>query len=138
MWYRLIISMLLMLLIPTSGTSVYAQALTIITEEYPPVNFTHEGKINGSSVEIVREILRRLKQPDNIKILPWARGYYLIKTNPNVALFTTTRTKEREELFHWVGPIATATNAFYVKKGSNIRINSLEEAKKVHSIALLS
>jgi len=134
MRYRLIISLLL-LLIPISGTSVYAQALTILTEVYPPINFIQEGKITGSSVEIVREILRRHKQPDNIKMLPWARGYNLLNTTPNVVLFTTTRTKEREELFHWVGPIGTSINAFYAKKGSNIRINSLEDAKKVHSIA---
>ena len=112
-----------------------AQELTIITEEYPPINFLEEGIITGSSVEVVREILRRLNLPDNIIILPWVRGYTLLKTRPNVVLFSTTRTKERESLFHWIGPLLTARNGFYIKKGSAIRINSLEDAKRVGSIA---
>ncbi len=112
-----------------------AQELTIITEEYPPVSFLEEGIITGSSAEVVREILRRLNLPDNIVILPWVRGYNILKTRPNVVLFSTARTKERESLFHWVGPLCTARNGFYIRKGSAIRINSLEEAKRVGSIA---
>jgi polar amino acid transport system substrate-binding protein len=112
-----------------------AQELTIVTEEYPPLSFLEEGIITGSSAEVVREILRRLNQPDDIILLPWVRGYNLLKTRPNVVLFSTTRTKERESLFHWVGPLCTARNGFYIKKGSAIRISSLEDAKRVGSIA---
>jgi polar amino acid transport system substrate-binding protein len=80
------------------------------------VRWRDEGKITGSSAEVVREILRRLNQPDNITILPWARGYHLLKSRPNVVLFSTTRTKERENLFHWVGPLCTSRIGFYKKK----------------------
>jgi polar amino acid transport system substrate-binding protein len=131
MRFKRIAGRLLMMLILISGTSVCAQDLTLITEEYPPVNFTKNGNITGSSVEIVREILRRQKQPDNITMLPWARAYSLLKTKANIVLFTTTRIKEREELFHWVGPLCTSTNAFYAKKGSNIRINSIDVAEQL-------
>jgi polar amino acid transport system substrate-binding protein len=112
-----------------------AQDLNIITEEYPPLNFIQNGKLSGSTVAVVREILRRLDQDAEIKILPWARGYNLLKTQPNVVLFTTTRTEEREDLFHWVGPVAISTNAFYAKKGSDIQLNSIDDAKQVNSIA---
>jgi len=107
----------------------------ILTEEYPPFSHSKEGRLTGSSVEVVREILRRLNQPDRIEILPWARAYNLLKTKPNVVLFSTTRTKEREDLFHWVGPLCIVRNGFYQKKGSNIRIDSLKDAKSVGSIA---
>ncbi len=113
----------------------HAQELTIVTEDYPPLNFVKDGKITGSSVEVVREMLRRLKQPDNIVMLPWARGYNLLTTRPNVALFSTSRTEERETLFHWVGPLCTSQNGFYAKKSSAIRIRTLEDAKNVRSIA---
>ena len=114
---------------------VYAQELTIITENYPPVSFKKEGVITGSSAEVVREILRRLKQPDNIKMLPWARGYNLLKTQPNVALFSTVRNQEREGQFYWVGPLCISRNGFYAKRGSGILIHSLKDAKSVGSIA---
>jgi len=112
-----------------------AQELTIITEEYPPFSFSENGIITGSSAEVVKEILRRLNQPENIRILPWVRGYNLLKTRPNVVLFSTTRTEEREGLFHWIGPLSTVRNGFYIKKGSAISISSLEDAKRVGSIA---
>lgn len=133
MFRKLSVNVFLILLLFTSIG--YAQDLTIITEEYPPLSFNKDGIITGSSVEVVREMLRRLKQPDNIVMFPWARGYNLLTTQPNVALFSTTRTKERETLFHWVGPLCTSQNGFYAKKSSLIRINSLEDAKKVSSIA---
>jgi polar amino acid transport system substrate-binding protein len=117
------------------STHAAAQELTVITEEYPPINFLEKGIITGSSAEVVREVLRRLNLPDNITILPWVRGYNLLKSRPNVVLFSTTRTKERERLFHWIGPLCTARNGFYKIKGSAVRINSLEDAKRVGSIA---
>ncbi len=112
-----------------------AQEMMVLTEEYPPLSYSANGTITGASVEIVREILRRIDEPNTIKILPWARGYNLLKTKANVVLFSTTRTKEREDLFHWVGPLYIARNGFYRKKGSGIRINTLEDAKKIGSIA---
>lgn len=120
----------LLLSIPSVG-----QELQIFTEEYPPINYLEEGGITGSSVNVVREMLRRLNQPDNIKMLSWARGYNLLMTKPNVVLFSTARTKERENLFHWVGPLCIGRNGFYRKQGSGVRIDSLEDAKKVGSIA---
>ena len=131
----IITGMMLVLLASFSGPNLLAQEMTIITEEYPPLNFKHGGTISGSTVAVVKEILRRLDQSTEIKMLPWARGYNLLKTKPNVVLFTTTRTEEREDLFHWVGPVAMSTNAFYAKKGSNIQINSLEDAKQVKAVA---
>ncbi|NIV14469.1 MAG: transporter substrate-binding domain-containing protein, partial [Aliifodinibius sp.] len=123
---KLVIVVFLVLIFLTNV--VCAKGLTIITEEYPPVNFKKEGVIRGSSVEVVREILRRLKQPDNIRMLPWARGYNLLKTQPNIALFSTVRNQERESRFHWVGPLCISRNGFYARKGSGIQINSIEDA----------
>ena len=39
-------------------------------------------------------------------------------------------------MFKWVGPIGFADEWFYAKRGSNIRISSLDDAKKVKSIAV--
>jgi polar amino acid transport system substrate-binding protein len=56
-------------------------------------------------------------------------------SNPNVVLFSTERTEKREKLFQWVGPVGKNSAIFYAKKGSGIRINSLEEARKIAAIA---
>ncbi len=114
---------------------VHAQEMMVLTEESPPYNFTRAGHVTGSSTEVVREILRRLGEPDNIQVLPWARSYKLLNSQPNVALFSTTRTPEREDLFFWVGPLFTVHYGFYARKSSRFQIDSLEDAKKVGSIA---
>ena len=109
---------------------------TILTENYPPYNYLDEetNEIKGISTEIVRKLLKRMNHPDNIKVYPWTRAYNLLKTKDNIILFSTSRTPLREDLFKWVGPIISYEVFFFAKKGSNIEINSLEDAKKVESI----
>jgi len=108
--------------------------LRIYTENSPPANYLDQGKLKGRSVEIVREILHRLKLPDNIQAVPWARGYSLALTQSNVALFSTTRLPQRDKLFKWVGPLYSQTWGFYAKKDSPLEISSLAQAKTVSRI----
>jgi len=107
----------------------------LMTEEYPPITFMKEGKPSGFVTEMVQEIASRLHIPDNIRLTSWKNAYNMALLHPNVILFSTERTPEREELFHWVGPVGKNSTIFYAKKGSGIQLNSLEEAKQVGAIA---
>ncbi|WP_428605336.1 substrate-binding periplasmic protein [Sedimenticola sp.] len=118
----------------TAGQSP-AQPLRVLTEELPPLNFTENGRLTGLSVEMVREIMRRTGQQDEIQSLPWARGYRAAQEEPNVVLFSTTRTEERETQFKWVGPLAPFSYVFYKKRGSTITLKTLDDARQVGSIA---
>lgn len=118
-----------------STTAVYSGDLTILTEEFPPYNFTDKGRLTGVTTEVVLEILHRLNSDASIEVLPWARCYKKLLSEPNVVLFTTARTAEREELVHWVGPIYVFRLGFYAKKGNTLNIDSLEAAKAVRAIA---
>jgi polar amino acid transport system substrate-binding protein len=129
---KIAISILLILRLPLI---VGAQELTIISENNPPFNFVKQGEFTGSSGEIVREMLRRMNRNDKIQVLTWARGYNLALTLPNVILFSTARTRQRENLFHWVGPLYRVRFGFYARKEAGLRLNSLEDAKKVGAIA---
>ena len=112
-----------------------AAALTLITEEYPPFNYTENGSVTGATVQIVREICRRLGVSDDIQVVPWARGYQQLRNQPNVALFTTARTTEREDLFHWVGPLYVSRLAFYARQEDTRFLGSLEAIRQVQRIA---
>jgi len=112
--------------------------LQIYTEDYPPLTFQENGEISGFGTEVVREILARLDIPDNIRISSWENGYHLCLVNPNFVLFTMKRTPLREKLFNWIGPIGSNRTIFYAKKGSGIKINSMEDAEKVGKIATCS
>lgn len=112
------------------------QSPLVITEDAGPGNRIENGKPAGFNVEVVREILKRVNHVDNIQVFPWARAYLMLQNDPGVALFSTTRTPEREPLFKWVGPTNINTWVLYKKKGSPWHITSLEDAKKVGSIGV--
>ena len=115
---------------------VQTNKLRVLTEEYPPYNYTGDnGTLTGSSTGLVKAIIGKLGLDTKIEVLPWAQAYEQALNNPNVALFSTARTPEREGDFMWVGPLGSYENWLYAKKGSTVRVNSLDEAKAVSSIA---
>jgi polar amino acid transport system substrate-binding protein len=107
----------------------------LVTEEYPPVTFMKGGKPSGFVTDTVREIAARQGIPDNIRLTSWKNAYDMALLHPKVVLFSAERTPERENLFQWVGPVGKNSAILYAKKGSGIRINSLEEARKIGAIA---
>lgn len=113
-----------------------AAPLQLYTEEYPPLNFARDGRPVGLAVDLVREILERTGQGAQISVVPWARGYQAASSEPDSGLFVTMRTAEREPLFKWVGPVAVVVTSFYALRGSGIRIDSLEDAARVGTVAV--
>ena len=111
------------------------EIMQMMTEEYPPITFMKDGKASGFVTDMVREIAARQGIRDNIRLTRWADAYNVALSNPNVALFSAERTEMREKLFQWVGPVGKNSAIFYAKKGSGIRINSVEDARKAAAIA---
>ena len=114
-----------------------AEKLTILTENLPPLNYVENGKLVGSSVEIVEEILKRLGSDEPIQVYPWARAYKMALEEKNVILFGMTYTEDRSNLFKWVGPLATKTDILLARKDTPMSINRLEDAKNVGRIGTL-
>jgi polar amino acid transport system substrate-binding protein len=122
---------------PLTGaeTQPVSDTVTLLTENTPPVNYLDaNGKPAGLSVELVREMAKRVGHSGRIKVVPWARGYKDLQAKPNIALFSTYRSVARESLFKWVGPLLVKEAVLYRKKGSDIRLSTLDDAKKVGAI----
>ena len=117
----------------TAGGAIAAD-YKIMTEEYPPFNYTDGGKITGLSTEVMFEIAKRIGHHTDIEVLPWARAYGLIQKKGGQILYSMTRTEAREDLFKWVGPVSANKWVLFAKKGSGLSISSLEDAKKVKKI----
>ena len=124
------ILLLLIMLLFAGAPSTAKDKLTIITEDYPPLNHYEGDVLKGPSVEIVREIMRRLKLDGKIKVYPWARGYKFVQERPNTILFSMTRTKKRDPLFKWVGPLAEKRIGLYARKDSTIKLKKMADAKE--------
>jgi len=115
-------------------SAAMAQTFTIMTEEYPPYNYTEDGKLTGLSTEVVQAIADRIGHSKEVEVMPWTRAYTLIQKSEGQILFSMTRTEAREELFKWVGPVAANKWVLFARKGSGIKLASLDEAKKIGKI----
>ncbi|MBU1308948.1 MAG: transporter substrate-binding domain-containing protein [Gammaproteobacteria bacterium] len=88
--------------------------LRLLTEHSPPGMYLDEqGKVAGVTVDLIRILQRRLNEVGEIELLPWARAFELARSQANIALFETARSKDRENLFKWVGPLKLIQTALY-------------------------
>jgi len=134
--YTCVRGLLALLLASLLCVSLQAQPLRLYTEEYPPINFSEDGKPTGLATEVVQAIMQRTGQSAPITVVPWARGYQEALTRANTGLFVTMRTREREQLFKWVGPITRNVTSFYALRRSFLSISRLEEAREYGEIAV--
>jgi len=113
------------------NSSFGAQKLTIFVDEFPPFNYTKNGKIEGLSSDVVRAVLNKTKFDYTITSIPWARAYTMSQTKPNTLIFSILRINKRENLFKWIGIVAPAAYSVYtLKSRDDIKINILDDLKK--------
>ncbi|TIH17338.1 ABC transporter substrate-binding protein [Marinifilum sp. JC120] len=134
--YLLFLTVILSLLLPVGSGMAKDCGVRIITEISHPSTILDNGRITGFGVEIVEAIKKELGCDTPIEVMPWARGYRYLLNQPDVLLFSTARTVEREDMFHWVGPIACYKWVFYGLKGMTDKVKSIEDAKKVSGIGV--
>ncbi len=111
-----------------------SKSLTIITEEWPPFNYTENRILKGFATEVVQLVMKDLNINDKITVLPDAQGLSALNNSPRSMFFSFILTPERKHLYKWIGPFAEQSIYFYKKKGSSLKIHSLDDAKKVEAI----
>ncbi|AXE31881.1 ABC transporter substrate-binding protein [Chromobacterium phragmitis] len=116
---------LVLLLFSLSAWSARAPALTIYTEEWPPITFQRNGVADGMAVEVVREIQTRIHDNSPVEVVPWARGYKDLLTNPGIMLFTVGRSEAREKQMTLLGPIAVSQTVLLARKGEAAKLLAL-------------
>lgn len=117
----------------------HAQTVSVLTENMGLSNHVDaHGKAAGFNVALVREIMLRIGEPSDIQAVPWTRGYAKAFEEPNVALFSTARTSERNDLFQWVGPLHLVRNILVARKEHPSDIVTLAEASIVEKIGCVA
>lgn len=102
----------------------------VVTEEFPPYNYTQNNKLTGLSTEVVQAVFKELNINPEIRIYPWVRAYQTALNEPNTLIFSIGRNKKRENLFRWIGVISPAKSfLFRLPSRNDIVINSLKDAK---------
>jgi len=112
-------------------TSLHAYKIEVVTEKYPPFQWYENEKITGPTTDIVEAMIKKTGTLYTLDIYPWARAYKIALNNENVLIYSITRSKKRENLFKWIGVIASHdTYLWKLKSRKDIVINSLDDAKK--------
>jgi len=112
------------------GVLLAQPAVRVMTEELPPFNFEQNGVVVGTSAQVIRSLFQRVNctmERGDIQMYPWARAYHELQHQPHTALFSMARTRKREELFQWVGPIGLVTIGVIAKKERNIEITTVAD-----------
>ncbi len=112
------------------GAAQAEASLVINTEEAAPRNFTKDGKIVGSSTDVLQLILEKSGVKAEIRMLPWQRAYGEALEQANTCVYSTSLTDERKPLFKWVTPLGVNQWTLLTTKERDLKVTSLEEAKK--------
>jgi polar amino acid transport system substrate-binding protein len=128
--YSSVRALLLALLACCASPVMAGDEIRIVTEELPPFNMTQDGRLTGMSTEVVQAVLKEVGMQASIQSMPWARAYDIALNSENVLIYSILRTPQRDKLFKWVGVIAPTHWYLYSKPDRNIRLASLDDARK--------
>jgi polar amino acid transport system substrate-binding protein len=112
------------------GRSVAVETVKVVTEEFPPYNYTDNGKVTGFATAVVEAVLREIHVEGRIQSMPWARAYDTAVNSEDVLIYSIGRTDARDKIFKWVGVIAPADWCLFSLPRRNLRLASLEMAKQ--------
>lgn len=130
---------LLVLFISCSKSAPKAEAnLILLTEEYPPLTYAVGDSLTGYGTEVVAALQKVLQTNYKTTVMNWDAAYQRALNEPNIVIFTMEQIPERQDLFHWIGPLGANKTNFYVRKKSNLKIDSLAAAKDIEAIGTVT
>jgi len=127
---------LIVLFLLVFSSQAFAQEINMQVIIYPPLAYEVDGELRGVAPEMVKAIQGIVGDTNPIEATPWLRAYKQTQTAKMQALFAIVRIPEREKLFKWVGPVFGEGDYFFMRKGDDLRIESLEDARNVERIAV--
>ncbi|XXJ19808.1 substrate-binding periplasmic protein [Desulfovibrio caledoniensis] len=122
---------LLIILLLGFTTTATAHKLTIFVDNWPPYNFSKDGKIVGISTELIELALQNADIQYELVIYPFKRAFLTVQKTPDTMLYTVAKIPQREDLFAWIGPLHPRKVYLYkLRHRTDIQINNVEDIKK--------
>jgi polar amino acid transport system substrate-binding protein len=102
--------------------------LDMLTDDFPPYSFAENGRISGICMDMVHAALKDHPYTLTIQLFPFARAYATTRDGKNIFEFCVARTPEREDLFHWIGPVGpTAEGLLSLASRKDIRLTEARD-----------
>lgn len=106
-----------------------AEPLILNTENWFPYNYEKDGKILGTSTEIVEKAAKAAGVDYKIVLGPWNRSYNTALNQPNNCVYSTSLTDDRKPLFKWVKSVGAVRWYVFKLKGSSFTASSIDDLK---------
>jgi polar amino acid transport system substrate-binding protein len=116
------------------------EELRIICEEFRPYSYFENNELVGISVDIVTHILNQTGSTDApIEVTTnWEHAFEQTIASDDIVLFTTVLTSGRKEQLQWAGPVMVTTAGFTGLKTNPQEIKSVNDAKKLSSVGVVT
>ncbi len=121
--------LLVFFLMSRGNISAQDYPIQIFMDHFPPYNYMENGEPKGFATDIVKRIMKTSNVNFKIKSFPHSRLHLMFEGKKGIVAYVLFRTPEREDLYKWIGPIATDHVHIYKKKGSQLIINNIDDAK---------
>ncbi|MBB1488750.1 substrate-binding periplasmic protein [Oceanospirillum sediminis] len=134
-WFLLYI---LMGISPVSFAESDQEKLTILTHHYPPFSYLENGEPSGMATDILNLVLNEINyQNYEVIYLPWKRAFLSAESKKNTLLYPFSRSKERENKFHWLGSAGPRQISLFKLASSNkiAKYDGNSDSLKEHVIA---
>ena len=105
--------------------------LSLMTDTYIPYSYRVDGEAKGVNVDVVNEVMRRLKITHPIDFLPWKRGMKILRKKPRTALFPVIYTEERGKTLKFACSLDADTIFFYTLKSNVFDSKSRNDLRKL-------
>lgn len=106
----------------------------------PPFNFRDKGVVKGLGFDLLEASLITMRPritQEEIMLDVWNKAYHEALAHPNSFLISTARLKSREDLFQWVGPLATVKLGVITKRSLGIPKGGTMEVLRNFRIATI-
>lgn len=106
-------------------------ALTLTTEEYPPLSFLDPATrtVKGLATDLVERAFRAAGIGYTIHLLPWPRAFAMGRDQADTCVYSTTYTDERRPLFKWIGPLVSNDWVLLSAASRPIALSRLDDAR---------
>jgi len=108
-----------------------------ITVDKLPSGLTAEKDSTNVILQTVQAVRREMGDSGKTEFVPWARGLSMLSQHRPAAVFPVFRTRDREDVYRWAGPIARIQWGLFQLANAVEKIDGLEEAReKVSTIGV--
>lgn len=118
--HRTIFTFLLTLLLPLTVLAA-DPVLKIATSQYPPFEYTANGRVTGSDAELVRRVVRQMGYQPEIELLPWIRAEARVMAGDADLIFSLTRSEKRDRYYYFTAPLNTVQDVLYKHRNRNLQ-----------------